>query len=84
MQNYILPLIIIIMFSLLFSFFGISSKSNIKNLSNSVYDYSALSIDGDSISISQFKGKTTVLFLGAGSVTKWAHDFYSLLKRVYE
>ena len=34
--------------------------------------------------ISKFKGKTTVLFIGAGSVTKWAHDFYSLLKRVYE
>ena len=36
------------------------------------------------VSDNDIKGKTTVLFLGAGSVTKWAHDFYSLLKRVYE
>jgi len=34
--------------------------------------------------INQFDGKTTILFIGAGSVTKWAHDFYSLLKREYE
>ena len=56
---------------------------NIRNKSktkSSIYinNYSVLDL------INQFDGKTTILFLGAGSVTKWAHDFYSLLKREYE
>ncbi len=34
--------------------------------------------------IDQSNKKTTILFLGAGSVTKWAYDFYSVLKRAYE
>jgi UDP-N-acetylmuramate--alanine ligase len=42
--------------------------------------------DNDSLLkiIEQYKGNTTVLFVGAGSVTKWAHEFYSVLKKSYE
>ena len=43
-------------------------------------------VDNNSIIdlIDQFNGKTTIVFLGAGTVTKWAHDFYYLMKRAYE
>ena len=58
----------------------------IRNIEKKSKTSSSIYINNNSVLdlISQFKGKTTVLFLGAGSVTKWAHDFYSLLKRVYE
>ena len=56
---------------------NIGSKSKTKS-SKYINNNSALDL------IDQFDGKTTILFLGAGSVTKWAHDFYSLLKRAYE
>ena len=82
MQNYILPLIVIVMFSLLYSFFGINHKQNIKNLSKSIYDYSALSIDGDSISISQFKGKK-ILFVNVASKCGYTPQ-YKDLQALYE
>ena len=58
----------------------------IRNIENKSKTKSSIYINNNSILdlIGQFDGKTTILFLGAGSVTKWAHEFYSLLKRAYE
>ena len=58
----------------------------IRNIENKSKTRCSIYINNNSILdlIGQFDGKTTILFLGAGSVTKWAHDFYSLLKRSYE
>jgi len=56
---------------------NISDKSKTKaifyNNNNSILDL-----------IDKSKGKTTILFLGAGSVTKWAYAFYGILKKAYD
>ena len=58
----------------------------IRNIANKSKTKSLIYTNNNSILelIDQSNTKTTILFLGAGSVTKWAHDFYSMLKRAYE
>ena len=58
----------------------------IRNIANKSKTKSLIYTNNNSILelIDQSNTKTTILFLGAGSVTKWAHDFYSVLKRAYE
>ena len=58
----------------------------IRNIANKSKTNSLIYTNNNSILelIDQSNTKTTILFLGAGSVTKWAHDFYSALKRAYE
>ena len=58
----------------------------IRNIANKSKTNSLIYTNNNSILelIDQSNTKTTILFLGAGSVTKWAHDFYSVLKRAYE
>ncbi len=58
----------------------------IKNISYRSKTKSSIYIDHNSILdlLDQFSGKKTIIFLGAGSITKWAYDFYSMLKRAYE
>ena len=61
-------------------------KDNGKDIEKKSKTKSSIYINNDSLLnlIDKFNGKTTIIFLGAGSVTKWAKDFYSLLKRAYE
>jgi len=82
LQNYILPLIIIIMVSFLYSFFGMNVKPNIKDYSKSIYDYSAQSIEGDSISMSQYKGKK-ILIVNVASKCGFTYQ-YKDLQMLYE
>ena len=58
----------------------------IRNIENKSKTKSSIYINNSSVLdlIGQFNGKTTIIFLGAGSVTKWAYNFYHLLKRAYE
>tara|TARA_B100000579_G_scaffold421944_1_gene423357 strand:- start:64 stop:1464 length:1401 start_codon:yes stop_codon:yes gene_type:complete len=58
----------------------------IRDIANKSKTKSSIYVDNNSILnlIEQLNGKTSVIFLGAGSVTRWAYDFYSVLKRAYE
>tara|TARA_B100000401_G_scaffold423625_1_gene351670 strand:+ start:4234 stop:5634 length:1401 start_codon:yes stop_codon:yes gene_type:complete len=58
----------------------------IKDIASKSKTNSSIYVDNNSILnlIEQLNGKTSVIFLGAGSVTRWAYDFYSMLKRAYE
>ena len=61
-------------------------NSLIKTIARKSKTKSSEYVDNNSILdlIDKFNGKTTIVFLGAGTVTKWAHDFYYLMKRAYE
>jgi len=61
MSNYIIPLFLIIFTTALYSFFWRDTNQNIEDLSKSIYDYSAQNIDGDSISMSMYKGKKILI-----------------------
>ena len=61
MQNYIIPLFLLIFTTALYSFLWRDTSQNIDHLSKSIYDYSAQSIDGDSIFISAYKGKKILI-----------------------
>ena len=61
MQNYIAPLFLLIFFTALYSFFWRDTNQNIDHFSKSIYDYSAQTIDGDSVSISQYRGKKILI-----------------------
>ena len=61
MQNYIIPLFLLIFTATLYSFFWRDTKQNIDSFPESIYDYSAQNIDGDSISISKYKGKKILI-----------------------
>ena len=58
----------------------------IRDIANKSKTKSSIYVDNNSILnlVEQLNGKTSVIFLGAGSVTRWAYDFYSVLKRAYE
>ena len=58
----------------------------IRNIANKSKTKAVFYKNNDSILdlIDQSKGKTTIVFLGAGSVTEWAHEFYDVLKKAYE
>ena len=61
MSNYIIPLFLLIFITALYSFFWRDTSQNIDQFSKSIYDYSAQSIDGDSISISAYRGKKLLI-----------------------
>jgi len=62
MSNYIIPLFLLIFITSLYSFFWRDSEQkDVSDFSQSIYDYSAQSIDGDPISISQYKGKKILI-----------------------
>ena len=62
MSNYLIPLFLLIFITSLYSFFWRDSEEkDVSDLSQSIYDYTAQSIDGDSISISQYKGKKILI-----------------------
>ena len=61
MSNYIIPLFLLIFITALYSFFWGDKTKNIDQFSKSIYDYSAQTIDGDSVSISEYKGKKILI-----------------------
>jgi len=58
---YLIPVLILVSISFLYSFFDRSTKLDLKDFSKSIYDYNLISIDGDSISISEYKGKKILI-----------------------
>ena len=61
MSNYIIPLFLLILITALYSFFWGDTNQDIDQFSKSIYDYSAQTIDGDSVSISAYKGKKILI-----------------------
>ena len=82
MQNYILPLFLIIMVSFIYAFFGMNVKPDIKDLSKSLYDYSALSIEWKSVSMNEYKGKK-ILIVNVASKCGYTYQ-YKDLQMLYE
>ena len=58
---YLIPVLILISISFLYSFFDRNTKIDLKDFSKSIYDYNLISIDGDSISMSEYKGKKILI-----------------------
>ena len=79
---YLIPVLILVSISFLYSFFDRSTKIDLKDFSKSIYDYNLISIDGDSISMSEYKGKK-VLIVNVASW--WGHTpQYAGLQTLYE
>jgi len=79
---YIIPILIVISFSFLYSSLLNRNKIDISNLSTSIFDYSANSIDGELINISKFKGKK-ILIVNVASKCGYTPQ-YKDLQRLYE
>ena len=58
---YLIPVLVLVSISFLYSFFDRSTKIDLKDFSKSIYDYNLISIDGDSISMSEYKGKKILI-----------------------
>tara|TARA_Y100000996_G_scaffold302202_1_gene239620 strand:- start:127 stop:345 length:219 start_codon:yes stop_codon:yes gene_type:complete len=58
---FLIPVLFLVSISFLYSFFDRSIKINLKDFSKSIYDYNIISIDGDSISMSKYKGKKILI-----------------------
>ena len=54
---YLIPVLILVSISFLYSFFDRNTKIDLKDFSKSIYDYNLISIDGDSIRMSEYKDK---------------------------
>ena len=79
---YLIPVLILVSISFLYSFFDRSTKIDLKDFSKSIYDYNLISIDGDSISMSEYKGKK-ILIVNVASW--WGHTpQYADLQTLYE
>ena len=79
---YLIPVLILVSISFLYSFFDRSTKIDLKDFSKSIYDYNLISIDGDSISMSEYKGKK-ILIVNVASW--WGHTpQYAGLQTLYE
>ncbi len=61
MIYYIIPICFLLFFSILYSSFNSSNDNNNLNLSKSIYDYEVVSIEGDTISMSEYKGKNILI-----------------------
>ena len=61
MIYYIIPILILLSISVLYSFFDNKIKMDLKDFPVSIYDYTLTSIDGDSISVSEYKGKKILI-----------------------
>ena len=58
---YLIPVLILVSISFLYSFFDRNTKIDLKDFSKSIYDYNLISIDGDSIHMSEYKGKKILI-----------------------
>ena len=61
MIYYIIPILIILFFSILYSSFNSSKEVGDLNSPTSIYDYDIVSIEGDTISMSEYKGKKILI-----------------------
>ena len=57
MINYVVPIIIIISVSFLYSFFKSKNNIDISNFSTSFYEYPLTTIDGEAFDLNSSKGK---------------------------
>ena len=58
---FLIPVLFLVSISFLYSFFDRNITINLKDFSQSIYDYNIISIDGDSVSMSKYKGKKILI-----------------------
>ena len=61
MSNYIILILLVVFCLFISSFFGKDMNADMSEFPSSFYDYMALSIDGDSISMNNYKGKKILI-----------------------
>ena len=80
--NYIIPILIVVFCSVLYSYFDKNVKVDLKNFSKSIYDYELTSIDGEKVSLKEFKGKK-MLVVNVASKCGYTYQ-YSDLQKLHE
>ena len=80
--NYIIPILIVVFCSVLYSYFDKNAKVDLKNFSKSIYDYELTSIDGEKVSLKEFKGKK-MLVVNVASKCGYTYQ-YSDLQKLHE
>ena len=79
--NYIIPILIVVFCSVLYSYFDKNTKVDLKNFSKSIYDYELTSIDGEKVSLKEFKGKKMLVVNVASEM--WLHLLSTLTCKNY-
>jgi len=74
--------IFILGISFSYAFFNKNRNLDVSNMSFSIYDYEALSIDGEKIKLSQFKGKK-IIIVNVASKCGYTYQ-YEGLQKLYE
>tara|TARA_B100000902_G_C27249003_1_gene884205 strand:- start:984 stop:1571 length:588 start_codon:yes stop_codon:yes gene_type:complete len=72
---YLVPILIFMTFG--YSFFFKDKKIDVSNFSKSIYDYSAINIDGDTVSMSDYKDKK-ILFVNVASKCGYTYQYKDL------
>ena len=72
---YLVPLLIFMSFG--YSFFFKDKKIDVSDFSKSIYDYSAINIDGDTVSMSDYKDKK-ILFVNVASKCGYTYQYQDL------
>ena len=70
---------ILILIGISYAFFFNTKSVDVSKLSKSIYDYSATSIDGDSISLSEYKNKK-ILIVNLASKCGYTYQYEDLQK----
>ena len=81
MKYIIFSIVVLLMFTYMFGFFN-NDKINVDDKSNSIYTYSIDVIDGETISLNDFKGKK-ILFVNVASKCGYTPQ-YKQLQSLYE
>ena len=68
---------ILILIGISYAFFFNTKSVDVSDLSKSIYDYSATSIDGDSISLSEYKNKK-ILIVNVASKCGYTYQYHDL------
>ena len=76
---YVMPILILLSFSILYSSLKTSPEVEESNLPHSIYEYNVISIDGDSVSVSQFKDKK-ILIVNVASKCGYTYQYEDLQK----
>ena len=82
MIYYIIPILLLLSFSFVYSYFSDNNDVVDSNLSNIFYDYNAFTIDGDNVEMSVYKGKK-ILVVNVASKCGYTYQ-YEDLQRLYE
>tara|TARA_Y100001970_G_scaffold281674_1_gene392964 strand:+ start:2541 stop:3128 length:588 start_codon:yes stop_codon:yes gene_type:complete len=72
---YLVPILIFMSFG--YSFFFKDKKIDVSDFSKSIYDYSAINIDGDTVSMSDYKDKK-ILFVNVASKCGYTYQYKDL------